>query len=122
MVKALVVLFGLALGAGLWLVSPLITGKFELWDSGPASMIIVMAVAGLFLAGAAGRQFPLALAGFYAGQFLAMWLQPHHGADRAPLWMGALLLLLFTLVAAVSAAVFMVIFRKLIKEAEASGD
>jgi hypothetical protein len=61
-------LLGLALGAAIWLLSPVVTGRREPWDAESAYY-----VGGLLLAGMLGgvlvpRQWAIAAVGIFAGQ------------------------------------------------------
>ncbi|HUT93443.1 MAG TPA: hypothetical protein VMY37_28525 [Thermoguttaceae bacterium] len=89
---------GAALGAAIWLASPIVTGQHEPWDGSCVYFAASLFAAGLLSGFVAGKwvwSVPFAL---YFGQMAVMFLRPQPGAtETAPFWAAATLLAAYTL-------------------------
>jgi len=89
-------LAGLILGATIWLLSPTITGHAEPWDARDWYYPTALIASGLLIGLATRRWTLLAILGLYFGQAIIMAIPDGPGGNRAPWYMGALVLAYFT--------------------------
>jgi hypothetical protein len=98
-------LFGLSaiLGALIWFLSPLLTGRQEPWDASPSYYCSGLAVAGFIPACLSARRFWLWAAGAWVGQLVGFALLiVHYGSG--PLWPAGLVFLCFSSLLSVAGA------------------
>ncbi len=88
-------IFGLILGAAIWLLSPVITGHGEPWDARNGYYPVALIASGLIIGLAVRRWTLLAILGLYFGQAIIMAI-PDGPGNRAPWYFGAILLAFFT--------------------------
>ena len=92
----LALITGLILGATIWLLSPTITGHAEPWDARDWYYPTALIASGLLIGLVARRWTLLAVLGLYFGQAFIMAIPDGPGGNRAPWYMGALVLAVFT--------------------------
>ncbi len=107
--KRLTFVLAMGLGAAIWLASPAMTGRREPWDAHGPYFPVSLVAAGL-LAGLAepGRPWKTGSA-IYAGQMAAILLGS--GGDFGLLPLGAILLVVYTLLSVAGAAVSGAVIR-----------
>ncbi len=106
---------GTILGAAIWLSSPVLTDKYEPWDSSWGYLLAALAIVGFVAGIICGRKFWLATIGIYTGQLAVMILRPQPNAMESGPYLytsGVILLALFTLMALGTSALGFLIRRK----------
>ncbi|MCL4798513.1 MAG: hypothetical protein KJ025_02945 [Burkholderiales bacterium] len=77
-------LAGAALGFGLWLLSPFLTGRAEPWDASFPFYLPAMLAGGAIAGTAFPRRAGAFFLGVWLGQVLAIAVLPGHGGDWFP--------------------------------------
>jgi hypothetical protein len=97
-------LFGVGLGAAIWLVSPLITGRREPWDAEggyyPAALLVAGVLGGLL----APRHWPYVALSVFAGQVIVLLAGVMAEPASGGLWpLGVLFLAFYSVLALLGA-------------------